>query len=35
MNDVEHGKGILINGEAKIKGIWNNSVLVEELISHN
>lgn len=32
-NDIENGKGILINGENKIKGIWRNAMLVEELVS--
>ena len=32
LNDVENGKGILIQGENKIKGIWRNAVLVEELL---
>lgn len=31
--DVENGKGILIDGEIKLKGIWRNAVLVEELIT--
>jgi len=34
MNDVEHGKGILIHGEVKVKGIWANAILVEELVAH-
>ena len=33
MNDIEHGKGILIDGEKKIKGVWRNAMLVEELVS--
>jgi hypothetical protein len=32
-NDVENGKGILISGNIKIKGIWRNAVLIEELVS--
>jgi hypothetical protein len=35
LNDIEHGKGILITGETKIKGIWKNAVLIEELVSQN
>lgn len=33
LNDIENGKGILIDGETKVKGIWRNAVLIEELVS--
>ena len=33
LNDVENGKGILIDGDVKVKGVWRNAVLVEELVS--
>lgn len=32
-NDVENGKGVLIDGHRKIKGIWRDAKLVEELVS--
>lgn len=32
VNDVENGKGILIDGQNVIKGIWKDSVLVKELV---
>jgi hypothetical protein len=34
-NDIENGKGILIDGDKKVKGIWKDAVLVEELVSLN
>ncbi len=35
INDIENGKGVLIDGDKRIKGIWRNAMLVEELVSHN
>ena len=32
MNDIENGKGLLIDGDIHIKGIWSNAILVEELV---
>jgi len=32
-NDIENGKGVLIDGLRKIKGIWKDGVLLEELVS--
>lgn len=32
LNDFEHGKGILICGETKLKGIWHQAIMVEELV---
>ena len=34
-DDVENGKGLLIDGEKRIKGIWKNAQLVDELVSQN
>lgn len=34
-NDVENGKGILIDGNKRIKGIWKDAVLVDELVKHD
>lgn len=34
-NDIENGKGLLIDGDKKIKGIWKDAVLVEELVQKN
>ena len=34
-NDIENGKGVLIDGLTKIKGVWKDAVLVEELVSMN
>ena len=31
-NDVENGKGLLIDGDTQIKGIWRNAILIEELV---
>jgi hypothetical protein len=31
-DDVEHGRGMLMDGENKVKGIWHNAFLVEELV---
>jgi len=25
LNDVENGKGVMINGDVKIRGIWRNA----------
>jgi hypothetical protein len=32
LNDVENGKGIMISGDIRIKGIWRGGQLVEELV---
>lgn len=32
LNDVENGKGILIDGKHVVKGIWKDAVLLEELV---
>jgi hypothetical protein len=32
-NDIENGKGVLIDGHRRIKGVWKDAVLVEELVS--
>lgn len=32
INDVENGKGVLIDGDKRVKGIWRNAMLVEELV---
>ena len=34
-DDVENGKGILIDGNKRIKGIWKDAVLVDELVKHD
>ena len=34
-NDVENGKGILIDGNKRIKGMWKDAVLVDELVKHD
>ena len=31
-NDIEDGKGLLIDGDKRIKGIWKDAVLIEELV---
>lgn len=32
-NDIENGKGVLIDGNKKTKGIWKDAVLVQELVA--
>jgi hypothetical protein len=34
-NDIENGKGLLIDGQKRTKGIWKDAVLLEELVSMN
>lgn len=31
-DDVENGKGLLIDGDQKIKGVWQDAVLIHELV---
>ena len=35
VDDIENGKGVLIDGKKQVKGIWRNAILVEELVSQN
>jgi len=34
-DDVENGKGILIDGDTRIKGVWKDAILVDELVKHD
>ena len=34
-NDVENGKGVLIDGKKKIKGMWKDAQLIDELVKQD
>lgn len=34
-DDVENGKGLLIDGNKRIKGMWKDAVLIDELVKHD